>query len=1207
MRNRRPAALMAYVIFLTLILNDMTAVRAYGETNVSLNEGSGKGPTIEIVRTGDEGNGESGENASGDDPSVSENASYEDDLSGYTVSENVQKMTLINISTPDDLIELSLNCRLDTWSRDKNVVLMNDIVLDGSDFKYIPTFGGIFEGNGHTISGLTVSDSESYTGLFCILQESALINDLNVEGSLVPSGKQMATGGISGDNYGEINNCSFKGNIKGYDYTGAIAGYNEQTGTIRNCRSYGNVSGMHFTGGIAGYNLGLIMDCTNECNINISSVDESVSIKDLSIDMYADKAKNLLGDNNKQDSANIINSTVDTGGICGYSQGVIAGCINNSLVGYEHFGYNVGGIVGRQSGYVNMCVNNGTVFGRKDVGGIAGQAEPYVTIDITKDMISQLTSNMNTLHDLVNVTLNDAGTESDMITARLNMVKNFTDKALNDTSYLANETEDFLNNAMDSGNEVINRIDYALDESAKKDGVLDRTKTGFADAGEAAENLTNAIDDLDITKYLNEEEKESYNRAKDNLAAAGNDYEQMLEERRKNEYNYYYITEIAGVCNNPEHSSVSSDIIFVDGDNNPVDISSLGDDKEAYNDIRVMRRDLTTDPPALTPFPSQSGDHAQSDKALDTEASAKAEASILIDADNDFKDKYGISYPEYTAQNLAVIEGLLSAHLEEMSDETRKELQYAMDHTKKAMKDFEEAVNATAGIISGINSMPDITLPKLSPEYRVRTNSLVANIQGMNDNLGCLNNEINSSNQKLIDDMIKVNDQFNIIMLLIADAIDGVLDADYTDIYEDDSLSVAEECTDATIAGSLNYGTVHGDINTSGIAGTMAIEYDFDLESDVTGIKDAATGTTYRTKCVLRRNKNEGYIEGVKDYVGGMCGLQEMGTILHCQNYGKLKSDSGDYVGGISGCSLSTIHDSYTKGILSGRDHVGGITGMGYDIKGCFSLPTITGNGSCHGAIAGDNDPDGRISSNFFVSDKEAGINRVSYSGKAEPMSYDELVNTDGIPAEFKTIRVNYILDDKVIDTENYEYGTSISSLPLELTDDEYILWDWDNSGLDDLRYDTELIGTTARYLTTLAGIQLRSSGQSAILVDGRFTQDDVFSTTLFNDNEPGIIEKWDLLIPDDKQDEHLIRYCPPDGVKNVRIYVVNGDEQESVTPEKMGRYYTFPVSGSDVKLLIKDAGTGPQKYLIYGAATLIPVLILITVILIKRRKKARQ
>ena len=1219
MRNKRLAALMIFTLLATTVLSDLTLIKAYGETNLNLTEGTGKGPAVEVIRVDEEGNEiheETDKKSSGKDdkeegdrqPVTSENMSYEEDLSGFTFSTDGLEMTTVTVSTPDDMIELAKNCRLDTWSRDKNVVLTDDIILDGSDFKYIPTFGGIFDGNGHTISGLTVSDAESYTGLFCITQESALIKNLRVEGSLVPSGKQMATGGIVGDNYGAISNCTFDGNINGYDYTGGIAGYNEQTGTISSCKSSGYVMGMHFTGGIAGYNLGTISGCTNECKINISSVDETISIKDLNIDQYASKIKNLFGDNNKQDSTSIINSTVDVGGICGYSQGVIISCVNNELVGYEHVGYNIGGIVGRQNGYVDLCVNNGEIYGRKDVGGIVGQAEPYVIIDITEDIIGQLTSNMNTLHDLVNVTLNDAGDESNLITARLNMVKSFTDKALNDTSYLANETENFINDVMDSGTEVINRIDYAMKESAKNGGVLDQTKKGFTDASTAASNLTKAVDDLDIYKYMSESEKVSYNQAKKNIDDANNDYKRLLDDHRGNEYNYYYINYINTVKGTSRHQSLSSDIIFVDANNNPVDISTLSDNKAAYNELKVVRRDKSTEPPTLTLFPSTSGSFAKSDEQLDTEAQAAAEASILANAEKEFREKYGMPYPEYLARNIDTIETIIASHLQEMTDETRRDLKYAVDYTRQTMSDFAGAVNETKNIVSEISSRPNISLPKLSPEYQARSNSLVANIQGMSDNLGFLNNEMNSSNQNLVDDMIKVNDQFNVIMLLIADAIDGVLDADYTDVYEDNSLAVAEDCTDATIADSINYGTVHGDIDTSGIAGTMAIEYDFDLESDVTGIKDAATGTTYRTKCVLRHDKNEGYVEGVKNYVGGMCGLQEMGTVLHCQNYGKLKSNSGDYVGGISGKSLSTIHDSYTKGILAGRDYIGGITGMGYDIRGCYSLPTVMGSGSCHGAIAGDNNPDGRIFANYFVSDEEAGINRVSYSGKAEPISYEGLLGIEGIPPEFKTIKVSFILDDEVIDTEEYNYGDSLTSLPLELSDGEYILWDWENSSLADLKSDTELTGSTARYMTTLAGIQLRPSGQSAVLVDGKFTQEDLFTATLKTDDDPAVIEKWLLEIPNDSQNEHLIRYCPPDGVEDVKIYLLNGDERVDTELVKMGKYFTFTVQGNEVNFIVEDTGSNPfMKYLKYEIAGGAGLLAIILAAIISKKAKKRK
>lgn len=59
-----------------------------------------------------------------------------------------------------------------------------------------------------------------------------------------------------------------------------------------------------------------------------------------------------------------------SGGITGFSTGVLQSCKNTGPVGYEHVGYNVGGIAGRQSGYLNGCTNQGVILGRKDVGGL---------------------------------------------------------------------------------------------------------------------------------------------------------------------------------------------------------------------------------------------------------------------------------------------------------------------------------------------------------------------------------------------------------------------------------------------------------------------------------------------------------------------------------------------------------------------------------------------------------------------------------------------------------------------------------------------------------------------------------------------------------------------------------------------------------------------------------------------------------------------
>lgn len=70
----------------------------------------------------------------------------------------------IYLRTAEDLAGFSRNCTLDSWSQGKTVYLEADIDLTGVDFAPIPTFGGTFEGQGHTISGLSITGQRQCAG-----------------------------------------------------------------------------------------------------------------------------------------------------------------------------------------------------------------------------------------------------------------------------------------------------------------------------------------------------------------------------------------------------------------------------------------------------------------------------------------------------------------------------------------------------------------------------------------------------------------------------------------------------------------------------------------------------------------------------------------------------------------------------------------------------------------------------------------------------------------------------------------------------------------------------------------------------------------------------------------------------------------------------------------------------------------------------------
>lgn len=295
----------------------------------------------------------------------------------------------IHIKSAEDLRSLAHSCTLDSWSRGKTVVLDNDIELTDDDELPIPTFGGTFNGNGHTISGLSITQSVSPAGLFGVLQKDAVIKNLNVEGTVTPSGDSENIGGIVGENHGTIESCTFNGSVSGKRSVGGIAGSNLATGIVRACDASGAIFGQSMTGGIVGENLGSIVSCRGRAYVNIESTDPSIDLSNLNLEFSLDLAK--------LSRADTLNTATDTGGIAGYSSGAIASSTNYAAVGYQHIGYNIGGVVGRSSGQVLACSNEGAICGRKDVGGIAGQMEPYIRMEISDGLLQQLKTQLNEL------------------------------------------------------------------------------------------------------------------------------------------------------------------------------------------------------------------------------------------------------------------------------------------------------------------------------------------------------------------------------------------------------------------------------------------------------------------------------------------------------------------------------------------------------------------------------------------------------------------------------------------------------------------------------------------------------------------------------------------------------------------------------------------------------------------------------------------
>lgn len=301
-------------------------------------------------------------------------------------AQDSEEGTTLRIVRRQQFLDFAENCRLDSYSRNLSVILLTDIDLTGADFSGIPIFCGNFDGNGHTVSGLSITRDGSNMGLFRYVDASAVIQNLTVSGKVTPDGSRSAVGGIAGHNAGKIQNCFFDGTVSGSDDVGGIAGINAITGIIDGCHSKGVITGDHRVGGVVGNNLGVVRSCNNRSGVNTTAEENQIKLSDISLETIT--------------GSESVSAVTDIGGIAGTSSGVIRQSKNRGNVGYQHMGYNVGGIAGTQTGYLYKCENFAQVYGRKEVGGIVGQMEPTTFIEYTEDTMQLLQSQLGTVSNL---------------------------------------------------------------------------------------------------------------------------------------------------------------------------------------------------------------------------------------------------------------------------------------------------------------------------------------------------------------------------------------------------------------------------------------------------------------------------------------------------------------------------------------------------------------------------------------------------------------------------------------------------------------------------------------------------------------------------------------------------------------------------------------------------------------------------------------
>lgn len=233
---------------------------------------------------------------------------------------------------------------------DINITLDKNIDLTGKAWTPIGTdydnsYKGTFDGGGHTITGLTFTTNDEFAGLFGWLNRAGTVKNVVMEGVQITSNQIYggSIGGVVGNSWGTIENCSVSGSVNGEVYVGGVVG-KQTSGSMTGCSSSATVKGTVNVGGVAGESWGSMTACYATGNVTL----EIYPGKDISGGgVVGFKGGNSVlacyatGNVNSKGSST---GNVHIGGLFGYKYATAIACYwkNNKEQG---IGYNKEGIV----------------------------------------------------------------------------------------------------------------------------------------------------------------------------------------------------------------------------------------------------------------------------------------------------------------------------------------------------------------------------------------------------------------------------------------------------------------------------------------------------------------------------------------------------------------------------------------------------------------------------------------------------------------------------------------------------------------------------------------------------------------------------------------------------------------------------------------------------------------------------------------------
>ena len=421
-------------------------------------------------------------------------------------------------------------------------------------------------------------------------------------------------------------------------------------------------------------------------------------------------------------------------------------------------------------------------------------------------------------------------------------------------------------------------------------------------------------------------------------------------------------------------------------------------------------------------------------------AADKVNSNVSDIADNIGDMRHGADYSDIINNRNTKLENIISAikNISEISGRMKADLENKKGHADNIARDFDSLSSDINELYSKSINLLDY-LDEQKKDLKGNLDDSLDEINGEKEELIAqidkARDDLKSGRQNVKSSIDEVKSELDNIRLSINEGGDRLRDKlEDEKIYFDVSENPPKEYAYGRLENSVNKAQISGDINTAGIVARIGIDpedgiiTEKSLKSKVVESGTRSLNFSNNVYALVKSNINEGNVKVKNDYAGGIAARAEYGALISNQNYADVISENGSYIGGIAGYSENLVKDSYVLGDVKGLDYIGGIVGVGKEIKGNTAMSTVISSEFGRvGSIAGDTLDAAYVSANRYVDEGIGAINDISLEGEAFVTDYEALAADENTPEGFKSLKVNYFVGDELIKSVSVPYNSYVS------------------------------------------------------------------------------------------------------------------------------------------------------------------------------------